>query len=192
MRRLLLATAAVVVILLSPGAALAHSELVSAEPAEGATVGGPAFPFTLMFSEPLAEGSKAEVVKTGDTTVLLTILPDPADPTRMAFAPSSESPQFSPGDYTIQWTSVADDGDILRGTITFTVAAPTPTPSPTPTPAPSATPAPSLSAAPTPAPTTAPGDGSGSGSDVVVPIIAGLVLVGLAAWWLVRRRSSTP
>ena len=43
---------------------------------------------------------------------------------------------LGPGAYTIEWTSVAADGDIERGKLTFTVNEPTPAP-PTPTPAPS-------------------------------------------------------
>ncbi len=187
--------------LLLPITVAAHAELVSAEPADSSSVEGPFFAIILTFSQPLADGSRAEVFQTGQSTPVLTIPPDTADPTRMTYAPGSQAQQFSAGDYTIQWTSVADDGDILRGTIAFTVTAPPPTPRPTPTPEPSATPVPATptplpTAAPTPAPTPAPtappvdGSGDGNANAVIVPIVVGLVLVGLAAWWLVRRRPS--
>lgn len=179
-----------------PGLALGHAELVSSDPADGTTVEGPYFPIILTFSAPLAAGSKAEVSKTGESTAFLTIPPDPADPTRMVYRPGSAAQQFSAGDYTIQWTSVAEDGDILRGTITFTVTAPPPTPPPTPTPEPSATPAPAtptpVPSIATPTPTAPPGDGSDDNSAVIFPIVVGLVLVGVAAVWLIRRRPSAP
>ena len=197
MRRTIAAAMLLCASLLLPATALGHAELVSADPAEGAEVEGPFFPIILTFSEALADGSKAEVAQAGGGTAFITILPDPADATRMAYAPSSESQQFSPGEYEIRWTSVAGDGDILRGTITFTVSAPPPTPSPSPSIEPSATPAPSPSASPSPSPTPAPsaepGDGSGDSSAAIIPIIVALALVGAAAWWLVvRRRPSAP
>lgn len=176
-----------------PGLALGHAELVSADPADGGTVEGPDVSIALVFSQALTEGSGADVIGP-DGAVVVTLVPDSTDPTRLV--PSADGTVFGAGEYAIQWTSVADDGDILRGTITFTVTAPSLTPPPTPTPAPGATPAPtptpSPSVPPTPAPSAAPGDGPGSGSEVIVPITAALVLVSLAAWWLLRRRPSAP
>ena len=56
---------------------------------------------------------------TGSTVV--TGLPDPADPTIMRAA----LPTLGAGAYEVQWTSVAEDADVERGTFRFTIAAPT-------------------------------------------------------------------
>ncbi|HZM72223.1 MAG TPA: copper resistance protein CopC [Candidatus Polarisedimenticolia bacterium] len=195
MRRFLAPAILLCASLLLPAAALGHAELVSADPADGTSVQEPfSGPITLTFSEALAEGSKAEL--SADTGAFgQEVGPDPADPTRIIFTSFDEA---LPSDfYTIEWTSVADDGDILRGTIHFAVVvsepptdAPTLTPEASPSEAPTA--APSPSAEPTPAPSAQPSDGA-DGSAAIIPIIVGLALVGAAAWWLVvRRRPSAP
>ena len=127
---------------------------------------------------------------------------------------------LAPGDYLIKWTSAsAEDGDIARGQLTFTVAEapasvePTasassgPEPSteptasaaagtPTPTDAASLAPTPVASAAPspvapTPAPSAAPTEPASSTSDVLLPIVVGLLLVaGIGAFVLRRSRGA--
>ena len=177
--------------MLLPAVAVGHAELVSADPADGSTVEGPDVPIVLVFSQALAKGSNADVLGP-DNVAVVTLVPDSADATRLV--PSAEGIVFEAGNYTIEWTSVAADGDILRDTITFTVTAPPPTPSPNVTPeaSPSAppepSPSPSPSPSPAPAPSAEPGDGSGDGSASIIPIIVALALVGAAAWWLVVRR----
>ena len=97
----------------------------------------------------------------------------------------------SDGTYTIKWTSAsADDGDIERGQLTFTVqlaaASLPPSEPPTASTAPSASApasiAPSIAppsaapsvVAPTPAPSAAPAAPASSTSDVLLPIVIGL------------------
>jgi len=175
--------------------ALGHAELISAEPADGSTVEGPSISVVLTYDEPLAEGSSATLNGPSGPEVNLPI--DPAGPTRMTSGPDPLT--VDPGAYTIQWTSVAADGDIERGTVRFTVTAPQPTPTPAPTDAPTPTPAPPTAAPtapPTAAPsrtaTPAPGDGwSGNTSDVILPIVVGLIIVALVAWRLLRRGSTS-
>ena len=121
---------------------------------------------------------------------------DPSDNKRMVATPAAA---LAPGSYLVEWTTTsADDGELARGTWTFTVALP-PTPSPTPvaTPAASATAAASSSAAPsTPPPTTAAtpvpsadGGTSGSGNDVILPIVIALIVLGAGAAYLFSRRN---
>lgn len=191
MRRLLAPAILLCASLLLPVVALGHAELVSSEPADGATVQGPfSGPFTLVFSEALADGSKA--VLTADTTGFgsAEFGPDPADPTRIVLGEFEVV--LAADTYTIEWTSVAGDGDILRGTIHLTITAPPPTDTPSPSVEPSATPAPSPSESPSPSPTPAPsagpGDGSGDNSAAIIPIVVGLALVVGGAVWLMRRR----
>jgi len=163
--------AIVLVSLASP--ALGHAELISAEPADSSTVEGPSISVVLTYDEPLAEGSSASLDGPSGPEVILAI--DPADPNRMTSGP--DPLPVEPGAYTIQWTSVGVDGDIERGTVKFTVTAPPPTATAAPQ-----TPAPSPTATP------APGDGGpGDTSDVILPIVVGLIVVALVAWWLLRR-----
>lgn len=174
-----------------PSAVAAHSDLETAAPADGAVVSGTPPEIVLTFSEPLDpakssvtlhDPSGAEIGKGGVGA---------ADDTLMRVVPTS----LEPGTYEIRWTSAALDGDILRGTLHFRVTAPTPSPTPeptaTPTTAPSATVAatPSPVASPSPSPSAAPGPTSASGGDVIVPIVAAVVLVGILGAWLLRGRS---
>jgi methionine-rich copper-binding protein CopC len=156
-----------------PISALGHADLVSSEPADGSVVQGPfAGPVVLTFDEALAEGSTATL--TGPVTGSpLTTGPDASDPTRMAFVLEAGAP---PGAYSIEWTSVGEDGHIERGTLSFTVATGGTTASP----------------APTAEPSTPPGDNvtpSDIGPEVIVAILVGLALVGLIGWRILRRGS---
>jgi methionine-rich copper-binding protein CopC len=188
-----------VLALLLPATAYGHAELDTSTPAEGATVDGPfAEPIVLTFTEALAGESGAELRDSaglvaatatldGDT---ITITPD---------APLGD------GDYAVEWTAIADDGHIDRGTVRFTVVVPA-TPEPTPTPsatpaasvAASATPAASPTATPTPVATPAASpagpdetDTTGGSGDVLLPIVLGALLVGGLAVLLLRRRDTT-
>jgi len=192
-RRSRIRTAAAFVIVLVgfalPPTVLAHAELVASSPAEGEVVTGPLDEVVLSFDEGLVDGSTFSVLDTSGTTIA-TGLPDPADDTRMRAA----MPAVGGGRFTVQWTSVAADGDVERGTFAFDVAVAAPpreTPSASPTIAPSAPPGPTepASPAPTPAPALVPIDdpGGGAGIATLLPIvIVGILIGGLAL--LLRRR----
>lgn len=193
---LLRAVLAAALLLISlPLPAAAHAELDSATPADGSAVEGTPDEIVLVFTEGVDAGRSSIELRSSADIVLATGGADPADTTRMILEPPA-LPELPAGAYTIRWTAVADDGHVERGTIAFTVTAPAPTPTPTPTPAPSATPAPTaplspspdMTASPTPAPSAAPTEPAGSGGDVLIPIVAGLVLLGAFAAWLLRRR----
>jgi hypothetical protein len=80
---------------------------------------------------------------------------------------------------------------VERGRLTFTVEQPTASPSPAPTEAASASPSvvPSATPVATPAPSpsadTAPV--ASGGTDVLLPIVAALAIVGVVAWFVLRR-----
>ena len=161
-RRLLrgLAAAALVVLVLALSVS-AHSELKSSDPAAGATVPSPVSgPVVLTFSEDLADGSKADLVGPDGSTVAAAIID--ASAATMTFSLTSA---LAPGAYAVEWVSVADDGDLRRGTLKFSVAA----------------------AAPSTAPAASGSDTSGGGGDVVLPIIIVLAIVAAGAFYLVRR-----
>lgn len=104
---------------------------------------------------------------------------------------------LAPGAYEIRWTTVStEDGELARGTTTFTVVAATPSPSVAPSATASASAAPSVSASPSAAPVASPSpspSGSGgtptSASDAVIPVIAALIVLGALGLWLLRSRS---
>jgi hypothetical protein len=169
--------------------ALAHAELDTADPADGAVLDTPPTTITLTFTEGLdASKSSFRVVLDGADVA-----------TGKADENGSETMEatgldLAPGDYVIRWTSAAEDGHIERGRLTFTITEPTPAP-PSPTAAASASGsvAPSPTASPTSAATPAPSPSAdttpvaSSGSDILLPIIAALAIVGVVAYLVLRR-----
>lgn len=185
---------AVLLLLAVPGTAAADSELETATPADGSTIEGTPDEIELLFTQPVFEGSSLELRSAADV-VIATGGPDPAGTVRMALVP----PTLEPGAYTVRWTTIASDGHIVRGTVTFVVTAPpTPSPTPEPTPSPSASASPSASPtstsdaspSPTPGPSAAPTDPTAGAGDAVIPIVAALVLLGGLGAYLLRRRGS--
>jgi len=174
--------------------AAAHVALVSSDPADGATVIGAPELITLTFTEGVRANSFFNL-KAADGTTLGRGEPDPAAAATMVLEP----PVLEPGEYRVEWSAVGSDGHIEKGRFTFIVEAATPEPTvaPTATPEPTAiaspTPAPTevptASPAATPAPTPGPGDESpaASSGDVLIPIVAGLALLGGLAVFLLRR-----
>lgn len=182
-------------VVLSPATVAAHTELERATPADGSTVPGPfEGPIRLEFSEELADGSKAELQDDGGGAIADAIVDGPA----MTMQFELDVP-LGPGDYEIEWTGVAVDGHVERGTVSFTVApappTPEPTPSPAPTPVPSASvapatpsPEPTPSASPEPSPTPPDTVGTSGAGDVLIPIVVALLVVAVGAAYLLSRR----
>ncbi len=168
---------------------LAHADLVSSNPEDGAILATPPTVITLTFSEGVDAG-KSSFKLTG---------PDGAVGTGKAAKDGStvmtlDGLALGPGAYTIKWTSAAPDGHIARGTLGFTVSEPTPAPAtPSPTPAATETPTDAASSepttAPSPAASAAPDAGatSSTGTDVLIPILVGLVLVAGVGVFVLRR-----
>lgn len=182
-----------------PTVAGAHSELETSTPADGATVPSPFNgPITLGFSAALADGSKAELLGSDGTRIVAAAVDGPG--AAMTFTLDGA---LAAGRYEIKWTTVAEDTDVARGTIAFSVAPAPPTPAPTaaptvgpstaPTSSPPSTPSDGpASAAPSPTPGATPpvdADTTGSGGDVVLPILIALIVVGAGAAYLFSRRN---
>ena len=181
--------AASVVVLLQPGLTAAHSDLVSSDPAQGATVPSPfTGPIVLTFSEHLATGSKADLVDTNGATIASATI----GATTMTFTLTSS---LTAGPYEVRWVSIADDGDLLRQPVVqFAVAPAAASAPPAASTRPRATADPSApaslapSSGPTPTPSGDNGE-TGNGSDVVVPIIVALIIIGAGAAYLLTRRN---
>jgi methionine-rich copper-binding protein CopC len=174
-----------------PGAVAAHSELKTADPADGAVLSADPAEVVLTFTETLNPAKSSVTLHDPAGTQIAKGAVDPTDDTVMRLTP----PSLEPGIYEIRWTSAALDGDILRGTLHFTLTSPTPSPSAPPTASPSApssvspspSVAPSIVASPSPSAPTSPT--GASGTDVLFPIIAALILVAVLGAWLMRNRS---
>jgi methionine-rich copper-binding protein CopC len=180
----LLAALLLVVAALFPATALAHAELESSDPADGAVVEGTPDAIVLTFTEDLDPSkSSAPLHDAGGTKLADAVV----DGVTMTIDP----PELEPGVYEVRWTSAASDGHLERGIIHFEVTPPPPSPTPTPTPAPSATPAPTPSPTASPSPVTSADTtpASSSTADILLPIIAAVVLIAGFGYWLLRRRS---
>ena len=183
--------AIVLAALILPTAVLAHAELETATPANKSTVTEPVAEISGIYSEAMKPEGSSLVVKDASGTQVAKGGVDPANDLRMVATPASP---LGNGTFTVESTTLAEDGDIEHATWTFTVAiAATTTPSAAASAASSAAP---TSATATPVATVAPapspsGDGSttGSGGDVILPIIVALVALGAGAAYLLTRRN---
>lgn len=181
--------------LITPVGVLGHAELVTATPADGATVAGPPAEIVLLFSENLDPGrSTIRLVDAAGTVIAEGGRVDPGDDVRtMRLALPTPPP---PGSYTVRWTSFStEDNEQDRGTTTFTIAAPTAPPATVPPPqsaeplasagASTMAPSPSTTASPVPASDPA----AASTADALVPIVAALVVLAALGAWLLRGRA---
>jgi len=169
-----------------PLAASAHSEFVSSIPADKSTVSGTPAEIILTFNASLDPKKSSIILLDSSSSQVAKAGVDAADDKVMRMTP----PTLQPGAYEIDWTSVALDGDLLRGKVAFTVTAPTPTDAPTTTPSAAASPTSTASAVPTPspAPSAAPTPTSSSGADAIVPVLVAIVLIAVLGAWLLRGR----
>jgi methionine-rich copper-binding protein CopC len=187
----LVATAAI--LLLYPASAAAHSKLDVPTPKDGATVEGTPEEVSGTFTQKIDPDGSSLVLRDTNNKVVARGGPDPDDDKRMVI---TDLPELAPGTYEVQWTTnSAEDGEIARGTWSFTVAValkipgtPEPTATASASAAATASPTPEPAASPTPAPTPAPSDQTGAGSDVILPIIAALAIVVIGAAALLSRR----
>ena len=188
-------TLASMTMLIMPAIVLGHAELVTPTPADKSTVTELVAEVAGLYSEAMKPEGSSLVVKDGSGSQVAKGSVDPANDLRMVATPASP---LGDGTYTVESTTLAEDGDIKHATWSFTVAIAA---TPAPTAVPSAAATVGSSAAPTTVPATpvatvapAPspsGDGSttGSGSDVVLPIIVALVALGAGAAYLLTRRN---
>ena len=174
---------------LAPSAA-AHSELVSSDPADGASLDAPPTTVSFTFNEPLLPDFVRFIAtdpagQTGDLPVSAVEGP----------TATIDWPAGAPGgEWTVQYRVVSQDGHPIEGGITFTYAAASPTASPS-SPSPSPTSAAPTSATPTsaaPSPSTSPAaDTSDGTSGVLIASLAvgAIVIIGVVVALVARRRT---
>ncbi len=181
---------------LVPGLALAHAELDTVTPADKSTVVGTPAEIKMTFTETLdpKKSSIKLVDPSGSIVDAQSSVPSGGDGKEMDLVVNGE---LQPGAYTLRWISAsAVDGDIARGTTSFTVTAPPPSPSPSaaPTSSTAASPSTAASVAPSASPTLAPSPSPAptapvaSTSDALIPIVVVLAVVAGLGIWLLRRR----
>jgi methionine-rich copper-binding protein CopC len=197
----ILASGVLAVALLGSAAALApsataHSELVSSDPADGASLDAPPTTVSFTFNEDLLPDFVSLVATnpagvTGDLPVASV-----EGPTATAEWPANAEG----GEWTVSYRVVSQDGHPIEGGITFSFEGPAPTssgPAPTsavPTTAAPTTPAPTT-AAPTsaaPSPSTSPAantTGGSSGVLIAALAVGAIVIVGVVVALVARRRT---
>jgi len=188
-RLVITAAAATALVVFSGGApAWAHNALTKAVPAKNATVKESPEKVELTFLDSLDDTFTIEVgdaqgrkVPTGKASV------DGKKGTA-AFTGT-----LAGGTYTVTYRLVADDGDPIKGSYKFTVAAPAAA-APSAAPSPSASPDPVVSSpAPVSIPATvAASDTSGGDTNwpLIISVIAAVVVLGTGALLLGRRRKN--
>ena len=118
-RRLLAGLLALVAVAAAALPAWAHAELVSSEPAPGATVPHGLTELRLTFSEPLSPASQV-LVYAGQFEAVSGVSSTVEGPVLHA----SLATPLGKGTYTVQWTAVGEDGHPVEGTYQFGVSAP--------------------------------------------------------------------
>ncbi|BCY12983.1 copper resistance CopC family protein [Actinoplanes sp. L3-i22] len=188
-KRLLLVLAAVVAVLIPAVPAAAHNPLVEAAPAKNATVKTAPTVVKLTFLEKLDAGS----------TKLTVAGPDgPAAGADPVVSGKSVSVSFAEGlangKYTVAYQLTADDGDVIKSSYTFTVAAPVASAAPT-SDAPSVAPTSAAATATVVATVAQDVEPADDGNGPWLGLIAGigiLALAGAAIFVFVRRRRNAP
>ena len=184
---------ALALVIMGATSAEAHTELTKSSPADGSTVNAPLERIELVFSEPpLIDGSKIALADSSGADI-------PVSETQLDGSTLfiDWPAELAPGDITINWRVVADDGHVEDGTQTFTYTAAATSGGVVQSPTPETSAVPETSATPimiddplviaTPLAATAEDE---SGNNVKwLPIGLGLgVLVG-GAWAMTRKKS---
>ncbi|GKU75668.1 copper resistance protein CopC [Paenibacillus sp. L3-i20] len=173
-------------ILLIPGAAMAHSKLESAVPAKDSTVEVSPTTIEMSFDTKIESLSNFKLLNAAGDQIKTSKAEVNGSSMKGSLTDTLEN-----GTYTIKWTIIGADGHSVDGDYSFTVNAPAtaePSPDATTSTEPSATPSPSPTVAPEP--TKAPVDSTeekGSNFSSIL-IVAGIIFVAAAIVMLLRRR----
>jgi methionine-rich copper-binding protein CopC len=188
LNKLVLVLAAMGAVLVPATPALAHNQLVSADPDRDATLHKAPTAVTLAFLQRLDPELTTVVVSDADKRRI----PSSRPAVKAKTAEVKLDQPLANGRYTVAYRVVSVDGHPVQGSYAFTVAAPAPPSAATPSAAPPAAAAPSAapSAAPTPgAVVVAASTGSGVSAGLLAGIgAATVVLAALIVRYVSRRR----
>jgi methionine-rich copper-binding protein CopC len=107
---------AVLGLLAVPSAALAHTHLESSVPANGSVLKTPPQAIVLTFAE-AARLTALSLQKDNEPAQKLSPLPSAA-----ARELSVPVPRLTPGKYVVSWRVLSDDGHVMPGKLSFTIA----------------------------------------------------------------------
>jgi methionine-rich copper-binding protein CopC len=175
MRRLLVALAALVVVLLPAAPAWAHNQLISTVPAAGSTLAKPPTTVTLKFVQPL--NPKFTTIAVSDAARHRVPAGAPAIDGGSGTVTLTEP--LGNGGYTVAYRIVSVDGHVVQGSYDFTVADPA-------LPA-----APAAASSPAPAAASSSGGGIPLGALIAIGAIVVLLAAGAAYLWVSARGRST-
>ena len=163
------------------GPALAHTELVSSDPAEGATLTSAPSQVTLTFAEDLLPGTETVSINDANGNVVATS----KVPAQGAVVTAPWPVGLADGAYVIAYRVVADDGHPVVGTVNVVLATGTTATASTVAPSAAST---SASTAPATATDTETTNAAGGMSPVIVIIIGLAALAALVVVWALARR----
>lgn len=198
-RRTVLTSLVLLLAVIVAAPALAHTELASTSPADGATVDAPVDAITLTFDDALLTDGQHTIGLFGpaDEQVAVAAVAE-VEPGQLTLPLEQGLP--TAGQYTVRWIIVADDGDEQRGEFAFLatesatpdavddpIAQPDDTSS-TPSPEPSqGTDEPSASAPRVVAADDDPADDGTNTPDVLLAVIAALAVLAVGVAVVARR-----
>jgi copper transport protein len=110
-------------VLLSPGTALAHPALVETAPGAGYAVTSPPEEVAVTFNEPVTPVGEALVLRRADGSSVPLDVRAAQESMSLRGVPEGE---LEPGSYEVSYRVVALDGDLIEGTFAFGVATPVP------------------------------------------------------------------
>ena len=170
LKRTIAAIAAALLVLVWSSVALGHAELVTSDPAEGATI---TTPYTLRatFDEEVdPDPTRSSIVITNAAGAEVARGGVSADDHTMMTA---ELPELPPGTYTARFLAyTADDRFTERGRFTFNVGA-----------------APTAAPTPTPSPNGGQGGQTGNSGDLLIAlVVAAIGLAGIGTFIVMRMR----
>jgi hypothetical protein len=113
-----LAIAALLLALVAPPAAHAHSALAGSIPEDGETVSDEVSRIKLEFTKPV----RVTRVRVNATQESGAVEPETDLPASFVDTVEVAFPALEPGVYETQWTAVAQDGHVMNGAFSFTVA----------------------------------------------------------------------
>jgi copper resistance protein C len=118
-----IAAALVAALCLGAGAttALAHTEVASSSPPDGATLPRLPAKVVLTFEEPIARVRAVVVKRNGTGNLAKTFARDPRDARRVVVTLRRPGLKWQAGRYRVNWGITATDGDPVTGVIAFRV-----------------------------------------------------------------------
>lgn len=106
---------------LGAGTALAHTDVESSTPRDGAVLARTPATATVTFGEPMQRVSRITVSRNGQGNLVKSARLSPRDASVATVTLKRPGPKKQPGTYRLRWEVVGADGHALTGTITYRV-----------------------------------------------------------------------